>query len=94
MQSGSSSFSQQQRSQVDAIAVHMAATCTIAAERLSQSPDSSLSHTHQPDVQLAAMQTLLASVLSPLPHRPTFLPQALAIFCQVTLCSLRVGCNL
>lgn len=83
MQSGSSSLSQQQRSQVDAIAVHMASTATIAAERLSRSADASLSNTSNPDLQLAAMHTLLASVLSPVAHRPTFQPQALSIFCQV-----------
>ena len=84
MQSSSSSLSQQQRSQVDAIAVHMASTASLAAEHMAQSFDGGSSpHTAHPDLQLAAMQTLLASVLSPVPHRPTFQPQALSMFCQV-----------
>ena len=89
MQSGSNSLSQQQRGQVDAIAIHVASTASLAADRMSQSFDSSFSHLRQPGLQLAAMQTLLASVLSPVPHRPPFQPQALAIFCQVgsTACS-------
>lgn len=90
MQSGSNSLSQQQRSQVDAIAIHVASTASLAADRMAQSADSGFSHSRHPDLQLAAMQTLLASVLSPVPHRPQFQPQALAIFCQVspTACSL------
>lgn len=77
-------MSTQQRTQIDAIAAHMASTAALS-ERVAQSFDSSPDQAGPAHLQLAAMQTLLSSLLSPVPHRPTFLPQALSIFSQVTL---------
>ena len=67
------------RAAADTMAAHAAATAARAAQGLRRSP-------HHPSraalkvLQAAAYDTLLASVLSPCPHRPRFLPAALRLF--------------
>lgn len=84
MQSWGSGMSQQQRLQIDAVTAHIASTSSLALHRVSQSFEGSCNQAGANAVQLAAMKALLASMLSPAPHRPPFLPQALALFTQVT----------
>ena len=81
---------QQQRCEVDAIAAHMASTSALALQSMSHSFEggSSSSQAGALALHLAALKTLVASVLSPAQHRPTFLPQALDLFTQVCQCSL------
>ena len=77
-------MSQQQRMQIDAITAHIASTASSAAHHVSQSYEGTCNQAGAAAVQLAALKALLASMLSPAPHRPPFLPQALALFTQVT----------
>ncbi len=76
-------MSQLQRSQIDVIVAHIASTAAVATEQLSQSFEGNSRQTGTTAVQLAAFKALLASVLCPAPHRPSFLPQALMLFTQV-----------
>lgn len=76
-------MTQQQRMQIDAVTAHIASTASTAAHHMSQSYEGSCNQAGAIAVQLAALKALLASVLSPAPHRPPFLPQALALFTQV-----------
>ena len=82
----------QQRSQIDAIAAHMASTAGLAVEQMSQCFEGSSSQAGTVAVQLAALRALLASVLCPASHRPLFLPQALALFTQVWTASMLLHC--
>ena len=75
---------QQQRMQIDAMTAHIASTSSLALQRVSQSFEGSCNQAGAVAVLLAAMKALLASMLSPAPHRPPFLPQALALFTQVS----------
>ena len=83
MQAWGSGMSQQQRMQIDAITAHCASTASLAIHHTSQAFEGSSNQAGAIAVQLAAMKALLASMLSPAPHRPPFLPQALALFTQV-----------
>lgn len=83
LQAWGSGMSQQQRMQIDAVTAHIASTASTAAHHMSQSFEGSCNQAGAIAVQLAALKALLASVLSPAPHRPSFLPQALALFTQV-----------
>ena len=83
MQAWGPSISHQQRSQVDAIAAHIASTAGLAVEHMSQSYEGSTNQAGTVAVQLAALKAMLASVLCPAPHRAPFLPQALMLFTQV-----------
>lgn len=76
-------MSQQQRLQIDAMTAHIASSSSLALQHVSQSFEGSCNQAGAVAVQLAAMKALLASMLSPAPHRPPFLPQALALFTQV-----------
>lgn len=76
-------MSQQQRMQIDAVTAHIASTASLASQRMSQSFEGTCNQAGAVAVQLAAMKALLTSVLSPAPHRPAFLPQALTLFSQV-----------
>jgi len=82
-QAWGSSMSQQQRTQIDAITAHIASTAGLAIDQISQSFEGNSSQAGTVAVQLAALRALLASVLCPAPHRPSFLPQALMLFTQV-----------
>lgn len=82
-QASGSSMSQQQRTQIDAIAAHIASTAGLAIDQISQSFEGNSSQAGNVAIQLAALKALLASVLCPAPHRPSFLPQALTLFTQV-----------
>ena len=82
-QAAGSSMSQQQRTQIDAIAAHIASTAGLAIDQISQSFEGNSSQAGTVAIQLAALHALLASVLCPAPHRPSFLPQALTLFTQV-----------
>lgn len=85
LQAWGSSMSQQQRMQIDAITAHIASTASSAAHHMSQTFEGNCNQAGAVAVQLAALRALLASVLSPAPYRPPFLPQALTLFTQVTL---------
>ena len=76
-------MSQQQRTQIDAIVAHIASTAGLAIDQISQSFEGNSSQAGTVAIQLAALKALLASVLCPAPHRPSFLPQALTLFTQV-----------
>ncbi len=78
-----SSMSQQQRTQIDAIVAHIASTAGLAIDQISQSFEGNSGQAGTVAIQLAALKALLASVLCPAPHRPSFLPQALTLFTQV-----------
>lgn len=82
-QAAGSSMSQQQRTQIDAIAAHIASTAGLAVDQISQSFEGNSSQTGTVAIHLAALHALLASVLCPAPHRPSSLPQALTLFTQV-----------
>ena len=82
-QAAGSSMSQQQRAQIDAIVAHIASTAGLAIDQISQSFEGNPSQAGTVAIQLAALRALLASVLCPAPHRPSFLPQALMLFAQV-----------
>lgn len=84
LQTWGSGMSQRQRMQIDAITAHIASTASLAAHHISQSFEGNCNQAGAVAVQLAALKALLASVLSPAPHRPPFLPQALALFTQVS----------
>ena len=73
----------QQRNQIDAVVAHIASTACLACEQLSQSFEGNTGQAGTVALQLAALKALLASVLCPAPHRPTFLPQALQLFNKV-----------
>lgn len=75
------------RAEVDAViagfAIRVAADTT--SFNLSSDDDSSFSRTSRPasvsmDLQVAAYQALLASLLAPCGHRPPYLAQGLALF--------------
>ena len=85
LQAWGSSMSQQQRMQIDAITAHIASTASSAAHHMSQTVEGNYNQAGAVAVQLAALRALLASVLSPAPYRPPFLPQALTLFTQVTI---------
>ncbi|DBA67897.1 TPA: hypothetical protein ACH3X2_014105 [Trebouxia sp. C0005] len=82
VQAAGSSMSQQQRAQIDAIVAHIASTAGLAIDQISQSFEGNPSQAGTVAIQLAALRALLASVLCPAPHRPSFLPQALMLFAQ------------
>ena len=84
LQTWGSGMSQRQRMQIDAVTAHIASTASSAAHNISQSFEGNCNQAGAVGVQLAALKALLASVLSPAPHRPPFLPQALALFTQVS----------
>ena len=84
-QAWGSSMSQQQRTQVDAIAAHIASTAGLAVDQISQCFEGNSSQAGTITIQLAALRALLASVLCPAPNRPSFLPQALMLFTQVRI---------
>ena len=84
MQAWGSSMLLQQRIETDAIAAHIASTASLALSAMSQSLESSNdSQAGAVALHLAALKVLLASILSPVPHRPPFLAQALDLFTQV-----------
>lgn len=85
LQAWGSGMSQQQRMQIDAVTAHIASTASSAADHISQSFEGSCNQAGALAVQLAALKALLASILSPAPHRPSFLPQALTLFTQVLI---------
>ncbi len=69
------------RAQVDALSAHVASNCAAAALKLQQDPhQQKAGSVALRGLQLASLQLLLASVLSPVPHRPPFLAQALQLF--------------
>jgi len=82
-QAAGSSMSQQQRTQIDAVIAHIASTAGLAIDQISQSFEGNSSQAGTVAIQLAALKALLASVLCPALHRPSFLPQALTLFTQV-----------
>ena len=73
----------EQRAQLDAVAAHAASTSTAAAQKLLSDAAPAERERLLRQVQLAAFQALLASVLAPFGSRPTFLPLALHLFRQV-----------
>lgn len=85
LQAWGSGMTQQQRIQIDSMTAHIASSASLAVHHMSQSFEGGCNQAGALAVQLAAMKALLASVLCPAPHRPTFLPQALSLFTQVAL---------
>jgi hypothetical protein len=84
----------QLRAQLDCLAAHAAGSCAAAALKLQHDPHQTRAAALAlKRLQLAALQLLLASVLSPLPHRPPFLAQALQLFGS-SRCGALAGCRL
>jgi hypothetical protein len=69
------------RAQADALAAHVAGSCAAASLKLQQDPhQAKAGSVALRGLQLASLQLLQTSVLSPVPHRPPFLAQALQLF--------------
>jgi len=69
-----------QRLRLDAMAAHLAATCRAAATAVRRGGQGRDAGGALKSLQAAAYRALLASISTPVPHRPVFLPQAVAAF--------------
>lgn len=102
LQVGGPALPSEMRAQVDSLAAHVAGSCAAAALKLQQDPHQAKAGSIAlRGLQLSSLQLLLASVLSPVPHRPPFLAQALQLFqaarwvrvCGVVVCKWSCACG-